>query len=282
MVTSALWLVLAAAPLKVGVTLHPYASWTWQVTKGLPVEVVPLVPGDVDIGSYQPRPRDVATLATVDVLVENGLGHDAFLDEMVRAADNPKLVRVNLNEGTPLLQTHAGGAPNSHTFLSFGNAIIQCTRLARALAALRPEWRATLEANAAELTARLRKVRAEGVRRLATVKQRRVITVHDGYSYLIQELGLELAAVVEPAHGLLPSASELAQVVTLLQEQPRGVRVVLSEESFPPAMAATLAEAGATVVVVSHVATGAFTPERFEEEMAKNLEAIVTALETPR
>lgn len=276
MTTFACLALLAAAPLKVGVTLHPYFSWTSQVTKGLPVEVVPVVPGDVDIGSYQPRPQDVAVLTTLDVLVENGLGHDAFLDEMVRAASNPRLVRVRLNEATPRLVTKDGDGPNSHTFLSLGNAMAQSYTLARALAELRPEWRRQLEANAASYTKRLRAMRAAAVRALAPVKERRVITVHDGYSYLLQELGLELAAVVEPAHGLLPSAGELAEVVKLLEA--KQARVVFSEESFPPAMAAVLREAGAQVVVVSHIATGDFTPERFEVELQQNLDAIIGAM----
>lgn len=271
-----LCLIVAAAPLKVGVTLHPYYSWTAQVTKGLPVELVAVVPGDVDIGSYQPRPQDVATLTTLDVLVENGLGHDAFLDEMVRAAGNESLTRIRLNEGTPLLWTHAGAAPNSHTFLSMGNAALQSYALARALAQLRPEWRPTLERNAAAFAKRLRAMRASTVSALSTVKQRRVITVHDGYAYLLQELGLEVAGVVEPAHGLLPSASELGDVVQLLKA--RQVSVVFSEETFPPAMATVLEEAGARVVVVSHIATGAFTPERFEVELQRNLDAIVQVM----
>ncbi|MBL8920169.1 MAG: zinc ABC transporter substrate-binding protein [Myxococcaceae bacterium] len=276
MTTLACLALLTAAPLKVGVTLHPYFSWTSQVTKGLPVEVVPVVPGDVDVGSYQPRPQDVAVLTTLDVLVENGLGHDAFLDEMVRAAGNPRLVRVRLNEATPRLVTKDGDGPNSHTFLSLGNAMAQSYTLARALAEVRPDWRRQLEANAATYAKRLRTLRAGAVRALAPVKERRVVTVHDGYSYLLQELGLELAAVVEPAHGLLPSAGELAEVVRLLQA--KQARVVFSEESFPPAMAEVLREAGAQVVVVSHIATGDFTPERFEVELQQNLDAIIGAM----
>lgn len=267
--------LLASSPLRVGVTLHPYFSWTSRVTQGLPVEVVPVVPGDVDIGSYQPRPRDVATLTTLDVLVENGLGHDAFLDEMVRAADNPKLVRVRLNDATPRLVSREG-APNSHTFLSLGNAVLQSYALARALAEVKPQWRAQLERNAASYAKQLRTMRARAVTSLANVKSRRVVTVHDGYSYLLQELGLELAAVVEPTHGLLPSASELGEVVRLLQS--KQATVVFSEESFPPSMAKVLEDAGARVVVVSHIATGAFTPERFEQDMQQNLDAIVREL----
>jgi zinc transport system substrate-binding protein len=119
-------------------------------------------------------------------------------------------------------------------------------------------------------------MRARAVAALANVKSRRVVTVHDGYSYLLQELGLEVAAVVEPTHGLLPSASELGEVVQLLQS--KQATVVFSEASFPPAMAKVLEDAGARVVVVSHIATGAFTPERFEQDMQQNLDAIVREL----
>ena len=46
-----------AAPLKIGVTLHPYYSWTANVVGNLPgYEVRALLPGDIDAGDYQPRP----------------------------------------------------------------------------------------------------------------------------------------------------------------------------------------------------------------------------------
>ncbi|MDX2009210.1 MAG: zinc ABC transporter substrate-binding protein [Myxococcaceae bacterium] len=276
MLSALVTVTLATAPLTVGVTLHPYYSWAANVTEGLPVEVVPVIPGDVDVGSYQPRPQDVAALSRLDVLVVNGLGHDAFIDEMVTASGNSRVKVVRLNEGTPVLLSHGGAGANSHTFLSFGNAMTQTFVLARALAELRPEWRATLEANAARYSRQLRALRAAAVTKLARVKQRRVITVHDGYSYLLQELGLDLAAVVEPAHGLLPTAQELEAVVGLVKRNE--ARVVLSEETFPPAMASVLREAGAEVVVVSHVATGAFTARRFEEELSASIATLVGAL----
>src|SRR5262249_14765945 len=42
--------------LKVGVTLHPYYSWTANVVAGTDVEVRAILPGEVDAGNYQPRP----------------------------------------------------------------------------------------------------------------------------------------------------------------------------------------------------------------------------------
>ena len=40
-------------PLKVGVTLHPYYSWTANVVKNTDVEVRPILPGEVDAGEAE-------------------------------------------------------------------------------------------------------------------------------------------------------------------------------------------------------------------------------------
>lgn len=268
--------LLTAAPLKVGVTLHPYYSWASTVTQGLAVEVVPVVPGDIDVGNYQPRPEDVARLKDLDVLLVNGLGHDDFIGPMLKASGNATCRVVNLNDGTPLLNNHRGEGKNSHTFLSFGNAVLQAQLVARVLTELRPEWAGRLQDNVARLTKRLRAQRAAALKRLEGARTRRVVTVHDGYSYLLQELSLELIDVVEPAHGLTPSAAELAGLLTRLDREP--VKVVLSEERFPPALVEVLKQHGARVVVVSHIATGAFTAERFEQEMQVNVDALVSTL----
>jgi zinc transport system substrate-binding protein len=105
----------------------------------------------------------------------------------------------------------------------------------------------------------------------------RVVTVHDGYGYLMQELGIDVAGVVEPAHGLLPSAKELGEVVDLLRRE--HVEVVFSEATFPAPLLKVLHDEGhARVYVISHIATGAYTPDKFETEMQKNVDTVVKAL----
>ncbi|MBL9038974.1 MAG: zinc ABC transporter substrate-binding protein [Archangium sp.] len=269
-------LVVSAAPLKVGVTLHPYYAWVANVTKGTPVQVVPVLPGDVDAGAYQPRPDDVLKLADLDALVINGLGHDEFILGMVKASGNSRCVVLRPNNGAPVLKSAHGGAVNSHTFLSFSNAIQQTYLVARELGALWPAHAKAFQANAAAYVKRLKAQRAAALKRLAKVSSRRVVTVHEGYSYLLQELGIELVDVVEPAHGLVPSATELTATVAKLKGS--GVTVVLSEAEFPAGLRDVLTEAGATVTVVSHIATGEYSAERFEVEMQRNVDAIATAL----
>src|SRR4029450_13856191 len=78
-------------PLKIGVTLHPYYSWTKNVVGDLPgYEVRSILPGEIDAGDYQPRPEDIKKLADLDAVVVNGIGHDDFIFPMIRASANTK------------------------------------------------------------------------------------------------------------------------------------------------------------------------------------------------
>jgi zinc transport system substrate-binding protein len=267
-------------PLKIGVTLHPYYSWTKNIVGTLPgYEVRSILPGEVDAGDYQPRPDDIKKLVDLDAVVVNGIGHDDFILPMIKAAGNKKLVVIRPNETTPQIHASRGNSVNSHTFISFTNAVQQTYAIQKAIAALRPQDAAALQRNAGEYARRLRLIKSKGAQQLAEAKITRVVTVHDGYGYLLQEFGLEVAGVVQPAHGLTPSAAELRDMVKLLQREK--IRVVFSEESFPAPMLKVLQdEGGAKVYVITHIASGDYTADKFEREMQQNVETMIRALVT--
>jgi zinc transport system substrate-binding protein len=267
-----------AATLKIGVTLHPYYSWTANVVGNLPgYEVRALLPGDIDAGDYQPRPQDIKRLADLDAIVVNGIGHDDFIFPMLKAAGNTRATIIRVNAETPMIRASRGTGVNSHTFISFSNAIQQTYAIQRALARLRPQDAAALQQNAAAYARRLRIIKAKAAAQLADATITRVVTVHDGYGYLLQEFGLDVAGVVQPAHGLTPSAAELRDMVAMLKRE--NIRIVLSEQTFPePLLNVLREEAGVTVHVISHVASGPFTPDRFEREMQQNVETMIRAL----
>ena len=268
----------AGHKLKIGVTLHPYYSWTTNIVSGLPgIEVVPVLPGEIDAGDYQPRPEDIKKLASLDAIVVNGIGHDDFIFPMIKASGNKKIVIIRPNSETPQIRSAHGQAVNSHTFISFTNAIQQTYFIQKALSAMRPDLAPALQKNASAYAQRLRRMKAAAEAQLANAKITRVVTVHDGYGYLLQEFGLEVAGVVQPAHGLTPSALELERMVKLLQKEK--IKVVFSEAGFPPALLSVLQkEAGVKTYVITHIASGAYTPDKFEKEMQQNVNTMVDAL----
>jgi zinc transport system substrate-binding protein len=266
--------------LAIGVTLHPYYSWTKNVVGDAPgVEVRPILPGEIDAGNYQPRPEDIRKIADLDAIVINGIGHDDFITDMIKASGNGKIDVIRPNDGSPTLKSIRGDTINSHTFISFTNAVQQTYVIARALSALRPDLAATFIKGAAAYAARLREIKVKASAQLASAKVKRVVTVHDGYSYLCQELGVEVAGVVEPAHGLVPSAVELGEMVDLVKREK--IQVVLSEEAFPEKLLKVLTDAThARVYIISHIAAGQYAADEFEKVMQRNADTLVKALVT--
>jgi zinc transport system substrate-binding protein len=265
------------ARLTVGVTLHPYYSWTKNIAGDADVEVRPVIPGEIDAGNYQPSPEDITKLADLDAIVVNGVGHDDFIFDMIKAAGNERITVIRPNDAIPLLRAANGGGMNSHTFISFTNAIQQTYTIAQALSTLRPALAPAFQQNAADYARRLRAIKARAARELADAKVTRVVTVHDGYAYLMQEFGIEIVGVVEPAHGLIPSAAELERMVDLIKRE--RIRVVFSEESFPEPLLNVLREStDARVYIISHIARGAYAAGEFEREMQRNVNVMIRAL----
>ena len=236
-----------------------------------------LLPGDIDAGDYQPRPQDIKRLADLDVVIVNGIGHDDFIFPMLKASGNTRATIVRVNAETPMIRAGRGSGVNSHTFISFSNAIQQTYAIQRALARLRPQDATALQQNAADYARRLRTIKARAASQLADAKITRVVTVHDGYGYLLQEFGLEVGGVVQPSHGLTPSAGELRDMVALLKREK--ITVVFSEATFPePLLRVLRDEAGVSVFIISHIASGPFTADKFEREMQQNADTMIRAL----
>ena len=172
-IRTAVWIAIAALgvsatasaqqkpTLKIGVTLHPYFSWTKNVVGDLPgYEVRPILPGEIDAGDYQPRPDDIKKLADLDAIVINGIGHDDFILPMLKASGNTKVVIIRPNETTPQIHAVHGSSVNSHTFISFTNAIQQTYAIQRAIAALRPQDAVALQRHAGDYARRLRLIKS--------------------------------------------------------------------------------------------------------------------------
>jgi zinc transport system substrate-binding protein len=181
-VSPVLWLVLLMfseinadqQSLRVGVTLHPYYSWTLNVV-GDRAEVIPLIPADVDPHSYQPQPKDVQRLIDLDAVVLNGMGHDSFLGSMLKVSGNQEIYKVDLHRNVPLLRQPGAISGeeilvfNSHTFLSITSAVHQLNNLRDALIHLDPVNADWYRENTRRYKSRLRKHLSTALKELAGI-----------------------------------------------------------------------------------------------------------------
>jgi zinc transport system substrate-binding protein len=272
-----------ARKLVVGTTLHPYFSFTSAVA-GDRATVVPLIESGFNPHNYNPQPADLKRAMALDVLVWNGVGHDTFAREILRAAgveDKVKLIAAN--ERVALLPISgldgAEKVVNPHTFIGISAAIQQVYTIADGLSASDPANATTYRANARAYAARLRRLKAEAMGKIASLPRLdlRCAAVHGSYDYLLQEFGLQVALVIEPAAGMQPSAAGLRHSVE--QMKVRNIQVLFAEEEFPAAYVETIREAtGVRTRFLKHLTSGPFTPESFELGMRHNLEQLTAAI----
>lgn len=273
-----------AKRLRIGITLHPYYSYVSNIV-GDKAEVVPLIPAGFNPHAYEPRAEDIKRIGTLDVVVLNGIGHDDFADRMIASSERPDIPVIEANERVPLLAATgqaargAGKVVNPHTFLSISASISQINNIARELGKLDPANAKFYSKNARAYGKRLRGLRADALAKLkdAQGKDLRVATIHSAYDYLLREFGLEVTAVVEPAHGIEPSPSQLKKTIDELRSL--DVQVIFSEMDYPSNYVDTIQrESGVKLYALTHISYGEYTKEKYEKEMQHNLDTVVRAI----
>ncbi len=286
---------LAAGPqnkcgLKIGVTLHPYYSWVKNIV-GDKAEVIPIIPPNTDPHSYQPTAKDMAVLNNIDVLVINNLGHDEFIKPMLKAVNKKDLVIIDTSKGLPLIpvERHVFAfekdaannkvAYNSHTYISITGAIQQIHTITRKLSELCPGEAQFFRKNSRAYARRLRKMLSHALQELENVDTTglKIATVHDGYAYLFQELGIEVAAVVQPRHGIEPTPRQLEDTIRRIKRA--GVNILFAELDYRKRYVDIIyKETGCRIYSLSHISNGPYSADFFEKCMKKNLDTIVMAL----
>ncbi|MFL2547118.1 MAG: metal ABC transporter solute-binding protein, Zn/Mn family [Candidatus Rariloculaceae bacterium] len=208
-VTLCLLLTLASAEssaqmMRVGITLHPYYSFVAKIV-GDRAEIVPMIDGESNPHGYTPQPADMMRMSSIDVLVVNGIGHDSWAFEILDAAGmRDKIPLIYANDGVSLIPVAGDNSGekivNPHTFISTTAAIQQVYSIARALGELDPDNAEYFRNNARQYALEIRKLRAEFDAKVSGTDLSNFVsaTMHSGYDYILQELGLQVSAVIEP------------------------------------------------------------------------------------
>lgn len=272
-----------AARLRIGITLHPYYSFVANIV-GDHADIIPLIDADANPHGYAPQPDDMIRITSMDVLVVNGIGHDSWAFEILDAAGmKDRLPLIYANDGVSLIPVAGDGSGakivNPHTFVSTTAAIQQVYTIARRLGELDPDNARLYRDNSRQYALQIRKLRSEFDQKIAgtDLSRFRCATMHSGYDYILQELGLQVTAVIEPRHGVEPTARQLADTIDRINAA--NVNVLFAEKYFASKLSDTIRDAtGVKMYSISHISSGEYTPEKFIEEMRENLDTLAQAI----
>ncbi|NDV21438.1 metal ABC transporter solute-binding protein, Zn/Mn family [Desulfovibrio sp. JC022] len=272
-----------AQKLVIGTTLHPYYSFVTNIVQDRAI-VQPLIGEGFNPHNYRPQPEDIKRVMNLDALVVNGIGHDEFAMEILEAAQmKDKIPVIFANKDVSLIPV-AGNMDdlkivNPHTFISVTTSIQQIYTIAAGLAEIDPRNAKSYKKNARKYVRKLRKLKAKYMQRLADLPdvEFRCATIHGGYDYLLQDFGLQVTAVIEPNHGLKPTANQLAKTIKKIKAL--NVDVIFTEMHFPDKYVETIHdETGIRIRHLSHLTGGSYSPEDFERGIEANMKALTDAL----
>jgi zinc/manganese transport system substrate-binding protein/manganese/iron transport system substrate-binding protein len=211
------------------------------------VQVTSLLKPGVDAHDYEPSPADIDALAQADLVVQNGVGLEEWLDDIIESSgyDGPV---VDASQGVTLRQVE--GEPDPHIWQDPGNARQMAATIERGLATAEPAAAAGFEANLAAYTKQLGALDAEVERQIDSLANKKVVTNHDAFGYYLDRYGLELVGSVIPSFDTSAELSGRDIRDLVAKVRATKVKAIFSETSLPARAAETIGrEAGVKVVV---------------------------------
>ena len=210
---------------------------------GARVHVVGILRPNVDPHDFEPTPSTVVALADAKLVVESGVGLDAWADQLVESAGTSAPV-FDASAGLPLRagDPHWWGDP---TLVERATVA-----LGRRLGQVDPGHRAAYARNAARYTGQLAVMDTANRRLVATVPpaDRKLVTNHDAFNYLAAHYGIRVVGAVIPALSTAaqPSAQDVAGLIDRIRAE--HVRAIFTESSLDPTLERQIAsEAGVRV-----------------------------------
>ncbi len=215
------------------------------------VNLVVLVGPNGDAHEYEPTPADSVNIAKADIIFENGLNLEHWLDKLYSASGS-KAKRIVVSQGVHLrIFENNPQETDPHAWQDVTNVILYTQNVRDALAVIDPANKDLYGSNAKNYIQQLQALDAWVQAQVAVIPidKRKLVTNHDALGYFAQRYGFQIIGAVIPSattEAADPSAKETADLLNIIKSN--GVHTIFSENMANPKLAQTLSkEAGVQV-----------------------------------
>ena len=261
------------------------------------VELSVIVGPDGDAHTFEPRPEQIAALADADLIFENGVGYETWLDDMYEASGSDA-TRIPLAEGLSLIEisgeahehesrdeAYDHGDYDPHVWQDVSNVIAEIAVIRDALTTADPANADVYSANAEAYVAQLQELDASIRAMVDTVpaENRVLVTSHDALAYFASAYDFTITGTAFGSASTEagdPSAGEIAKLIDQIKSS--GVPAIFVENVAGGDLMAQIAnDAGVTLAPTLY--TDALGPadspgETYIGMMIYNATTIVSAL----
>ncbi len=232
-----------AGKLKVVATFSVLGDFVRNVA-GDHVQLMVLVGPDGDTHEYEPSPSESVALANADVVIENGLGFEPWLDNLYTAAHSTAK-RIVASRGVATLEVKDEPAADAHSetdphiWQDVQRAMSMVRNIEAGLSEADPTNAAIYKQNAEAYLHRLETLDNQIVQQVAGLPatRRKLVTSHDALGYYAARYGFELVgsviASVSTEAGE-PSAKDFADLINAIRAS--GTQAIFLETVTSPAL----------------------------------------------
>jgi zinc/manganese transport system substrate-binding protein len=215
------------------------------------VDLTVLVGPDGDAHEYEPIPADSVNISKADIIFENGLYLEHWLDKLYLASGS-KARRIVVSQGvSPRVFEDNPQETDPHAWQDVSNVILYAQNVRDALMNIDAAHKDLYEANAKIYIQKLRALDAWVKDQVAAipVDKRKLVTNHDALGYFARRYGFKIIGAVIPSattEAADPSARQTVELLGIIKAN--GVHAIFSENMANPKVAQTLSqEAGVQV-----------------------------------
>ena len=270
--------------LTIVTSFYPMYISTLNIVKDIPdVEVINMTaPQTGCLHDYSLSTKDLKTLSSADIFVINGAGIESFLDDVIDEYSDLKIIEAS--NGISLIEDtdhdeHEHDV-NPHVWVSISKNIEEVSNIAKELSAFDPNHASEYEANADAYIAKLENLRTEMHAALDNVNNKDIITFHEAFPYFAEEFNLNIAGVIEVEPDSEPSAKEVENIISIINE--KNIKALFTEPQYSSKIADTIAkETGASIYTLDPIVTGDANEDAYDDyivKMQENLNTLKEAL----
>ena len=203
------------------------------------IDVIGLMPRDADPHSFEPTPQDVGKVSNAKLILENGVGLEGWVGELVKNASGNQPVVV-VSNGVKIdkisSQFGDGTTPDPHIWMSPINMIVVTDNIVTHLSKIDPAYAAKFKQRGEKYKTELRALDKWAAIRLAKVPpaNRKLVTTHDAMGYFAKRYGFTILGTVIP--GPDADAETSAQQLAALIQKIKAAKVpaIFAEASLNP------------------------------------------------
>ena len=261
-------------------TTLPVYDFTAAICEGTDLTVGRLVTESVScLHDYSLQVSQMRMIESADMIVISGAGLEGFLEDAL--SGSRQIIDASVNA-----HMHTGGhhhdgddhhahdhEQDPHIWLSTENAAVMASNICDQLCNTYPQYQSLFRENLTALQQKLIDLQSYGDEQLQRLRNRELITFHDGFAYFAESFNLEILEAIEEESGSEASAAEIIHLVNLIQAHQ--LPAVFTEVNGSVSAASVIcAETG----VVAYSLDMAMSGNSYFDAMYRNIDTLKEAL----